>query len=71
MRVQHSSPVQFFRALILSKMEYTLPAIADSSLKLTKSRLDAFSERQNDVFSAILICSAFNSSIEQIRNSLS
>ena len=36
-------------------MEYALPAIAGHLSETDKSRLDAFSERQNNVVSAILI----------------
>ena len=38
-----------FHALIMSKVEYALPAIAGLLSETDKSRLDAFSERQNDV----------------------
>ena len=58
-----------FHALILSKVEYALPAIAGLLSETDKSGLDAFFKKQNNVVFAILIYSALNSSTEQIANS--
>jgi len=51
-------------------VEYAFPAIAGLLSETDRSRLDAFSERQNHVVSAVLTFSSLNSSIEQIANCL-